>query len=354
MSIGASWTPSARRGGGLPAACVCFAAMGHAAIPVAVVGAGNMGRHHARNYYEMPEADLRAIVDVDSRSRDALAERFACRPLGTVKELVAEIPEVEAVSVAVPTSLHREVAGSLLESGKHVLVEKPIAATLAEATELVDLAESRSLTLAVGHIERFNPALGELRRLMDGGSLGRPLSLLARRVGVMPPQIKDANVILDLAIHDLDVFRFLLDAELPEEIYCNAGKAIAQDRYDFADIFVRFGEVGCYLQTNWLTPVKIRSLTLTGTEAYAELEYVTQELRLHAGRAFDPVSSFSDIEAYSEHAPVQIRVEKEEPLRREIREFIEASAGRVSTVVTGRDGLTSLAVALSAVDAAAR
>lgn len=328
--------------------------MSQATTHVAVVGAGNMGRHHARNYHEMASADLRAIIDVDPATRGELATAFDCRALGSVEQLLREMPEVTAVSVAVPTALHCEVTEALLDAGKHVLVEKPLAATVAEAQHLVDLARSRGLTLAVGHIERFNPALAALRRLMDDGSLGRPLSLLARRVGVMPPQITDANVILDLAIHDLDVFRFLLDAELPDEIYCNAGKAIAADRYDFADIFVRFGEVGCYLQTNWLTPVKIRSLAVTGTEAYAELEYVTQELRLHKGQVFDPATSFSDVEAYSEHATDRVHVDQEEPLRRELREFLAATTGSRSSIVTGEDALTSLSLALSAVDAASR
>jgi UDP-N-acetylglucosamine 3-dehydrogenase len=212
-------------------------------VPVAVVGVGNMGRHHARNYHELAEADLRAVVDADvERAREA-AQRFGAAVFPSVAALLEGAPEVEAVSVAVPTSAHCEVAGALLDAGKHVLVEKPIAPTIEEADELIHAAQSRSLVLAVGHVERFNPAVRELRRLIDDGRVGSIVSLVARRVGVTPPQVKDANVIVDLAVHDIDIFGYLLEGAQPTDLYCNAGRAIAADRFDFADVFLRYGTV---------------------------------------------------------------------------------------------------------------
>jgi len=210
-------------------------------VPVAVVGVGNMGRHHARNYHELPDAELRAVVDGNTVRAGELAQRFGATAYPTVEALLEAEPDVEAVSVAVPTTAHTAVARTLLEADKHVLVEKPIAPTIEEADELVALARERDRVLAVGHVERFNPAVRELRRLIDDGRVGSILSLVARRVGVMPPQVKDANVIVDLAVHDIDIFGYLLGETEPTDLFCNAGRAIAQDRFDFADIFLRYG-----------------------------------------------------------------------------------------------------------------
>jgi UDP-N-acetylglucosamine 3-dehydrogenase len=309
-----------------------------------------MGRHHARNYARLEEADLRAVVDKDLERARALADRFGAAAFSDVGQLLRELPNVAAASVAVPTSLHAEVAGALLSAGRHVLVEKPIAATLEEADRLLELANQNSAILAVGHVERFNPAVRELKRLLDDGRLGSPLSLIARRVGLMPPQIRDANVIVDLAVHDIDIFCYLLDAESPDELYCNAGRAIATDRFDFADISLRFGSVSCFLQVNWVTPVKIRSLAFTGTEGYAQLEYITQRLEYYPGAQTREPDSFAELEALSEQSPELIEFEHAEPLERELREFIGAAKGEGSTTVTGEEAKRSMTIAARLVE----
>lgn len=319
-------------------------------LPVAVVGAGNMGRHHARNYSRLEEADLRAVVDRDLDRAQALADRFGAAAFAEVDELLREVPDLAAASVAVPTSLHAEVAGALLSAGRHVLVEKPIAPTVEEADRLIELATQNSVVLAVGHVERFNPAVRELKRLLDDGRLGTPLSLIARRVGLMPPQIRDANVIVDLAVHDIDIFCYLLDAESPDELYCNAGRAIATDRFDFADISIRFGSVSCFLQVNWVTPVKIRSLAFTGTEGYAQLEYVTQRLEYYPGAQTKEPDSFAELEALSEQSPELIEFQHTEPLERELREFIAAARGEGGSTVTGKEAKRSMAIAARLVE----
>jgi len=190
----------------------------------------------------------------------------------------------------------------------------------------------------------------ELKARIADGQMGSLLSMIARRVGVMPPQVKDANVIVDLAIHDIDIFRYLLDADRPEEVYCNAGKAIAQDRYDFADIFLRFDSVACFLQVNWLTPVKIRSLSVTGTRAYAELSYVTQALDFYAAQPIHEIASFAELEAYSEQAPEKIEFEHAEPLALELREFLKAVGGDSAEVVTGAEATKSMEIAAGLVE----
>jgi UDP-N-acetylglucosamine 3-dehydrogenase len=304
-----------------------------------------MGRHHARNYAEAAGADLCAVVDADAGRAEELAARYGCPAFASLDELLDSGVGFEAASVVVPTVLHLDVASRLLRAGKHVLVEKPITATVEEADELVALAGTAGLVLAVGHVERFNPAVRELRRQIESGDMGDVLSLVARRVGVMPPQVQDANVIVDLAIHDIDVFRYLLDVDAPDEVHCNAGRAIIADRFDFADVFLRFGDVACFLQVNWVTPVKIRSLAVTGTRAYAEVEYVTQRLRLHRAQHVREPDSFAELEALSEREPDEPELERAEPLARQLEEFLRAVRGLPAEIVSGHEGARSMAVA---------
>jgi UDP-N-acetylglucosamine 3-dehydrogenase len=250
--------------------------------------------------------------------------------------------------------MHGAVAGALLTAGKHVLVEKPIAATGSEADELIELAQNAQVLLAVGHVERFNPAVRELKRQVETGRMGEVLSMVSRRVGVLPPQITDADVIVDLAVHDIDIFRYLLGADRPDEVYCNAGKAIAADRFDFADIFLRFGSVACFLQVNWVTPVKIRSLAVTGKEGYAEIEYVTQRLAYYKARPVREALSFAEVERYSEEAPEVVEFEHREPLAVELDEFLKAVRGESAVIVSGAEAKSSIEIAVEAAAAATR
>ncbi|MBD0329897.1 MAG: Gfo/Idh/MocA family oxidoreductase [Thermoleophilia bacterium] len=325
-----------------------------ARVPVAVVGAGNMGRHHVRNYAELTGADLRAVVDRNVERAEALAARYGARAFASVAELLERAPEVEAVSIATPTITHREVAEALLAAGRHVLVEKPIAATAADGDRLTRRGRERGLVLAVGHVERFNPAVRELKRRVDAGAMGSLLSLVARRVGVMPPQVADADVIVDLAVHDIDIFRYLLGADRPDAVYANAGRAVAEDRFDFADAFLRFDGVACLLQVNWVTPVKIRSLAVTGTAAYAEVEYVTQDLRWFPARPLESVDTFAELEAYSGREPERVELARREPLALELEEFLRAVRGEPAEVVSGEEATRSIEIAAALAEGAER
>ena len=317
-------------------------------LPVGVIGVGALGRHHARHLAQLDGACLVGVTDTDrDRARAVAAE------LGTEAcDLEALLDRVEAVTIAVPTPAHAEVGLHALERGIPVLMEKPLASTLAEADQLIAAAAATGVQLQVGHIERFNPAVRELKRCIERGDMGEIVSVFARRVGVMPPQVKDANVILDLAIHDIDVFRYLLGADSPTEVFCNAGRVNGGDLLDYADVFLRFGRVACLLQVNWVTPVKIRELAVTGTRGYAEVEYVRQELRYHSAQAVRPVDSYSEVTAYSEQAPELLAHEHVEPLARELGEFLRAVEGRPAEIVSGEEGKRSMEIALQLVERA--
>jgi UDP-N-acetylglucosamine 3-dehydrogenase len=304
-----------------------------------------MGRHHVRNYDSLGEADLRAVVDADYALAKRLADRVGATAYASVEDLLTDDLEIEAASVATPSHTHADVASALLAAGKHVLVEKPITPTPAEAKSLAELAETNSLVLAVGHVERFNPAVRELKDWIDAGRLGEILSIVGRRVGLMPPQVKDANVVIDLAVHDIDIFQHLLGTRTPDELYCNAGKAIADDRYDFADVFFRYGRVACFLQVNWVTPVKIRSLAVTGTEGYVELEYVTQRLAYYPAQSPSDADSFAELEAFSERKPELGDFTHAEPLAQELGEFLKAVSGEPAETVTADEARQTMEVA---------
>ena len=310
---------------------------------VAVIGAGNMGKNHARVYAELEEAELVAIADRD-KTKKKLAEKLGCRFYDDYKEM-AEKENIDAVSIALPTSLHKEASIFCLEKGLHVLVEKPIASSADEAEEIINAAERNKKLLMVGHIERFNPAVTELKKMIKKKKLGEIISLSAKRVGIFPPQIKDANVILDLAIHDIDVFNYLLE-RMPTKIYAEAGKALNEKREDHAFIMLAYNSILGFIQVNWITPVKIRELAVTGQRGYAELDYITQDLKIYETVIEKDYDSFGDfVLKFGKAEKEEIEIAKEEPLKVELRHFIECIERKTSSISSGEDAIKALKIA---------
>ena len=320
-------------------------------IRVGVIGVGNMGRHHARVYSELPGARLCAVSDFDFSRAQAVAERYGCRAFHDYHEMLRR-ESLDAVSIAVPTREHFEIASAVIEAGLNLLIEKPIAATVTEAEGLVVKAREAKVKLAVGHIERFNPAVQELKRRVDAGGLGAISSVIAKRVGVMPPQVKDANVITDLAVHDIDILNYLFST-VPLEVTAIAGRALLSDRYDHAEIFLKYplnrgdrgSAAGCFVQVNWITPLKIRTLSVTGDAGHAEMNYVTQKLEIYQTNVAREYDNFGDFvvrfgEAEKSVAPIQVR----EPLRVELEDFVDAVSQDREPMVDGAVGVSVLQV----------
>jgi UDP-N-acetylglucosamine 3-dehydrogenase len=301
-----------------------------------------MGAHHARLYAAIDGVDLVAVADQGDGLSD-IASHYGCKGyLDPVELLARERPDV--VSVSVPTSAHLEVVLAALRAGSHVLVEKPIAASAAEGEEMALAAEQAGLLLAVGHIERFNPAVRRLHELIDGGALGRITSCVARRVGVMPPRVRDADIVVDMAVHDVDVLGYLLGS-YPDRVRATGGRAWLSDRTDHAEILLEYGGVGCFIQVNWLTPVKIRTLAVTGENGYCELNYVTQELRHYRAPSTGPVETFEEfVRRYGETEAEVVPLQREEPLRLEIEDFLAAVRGG-GMIVSPADAIAALRVA---------
>ncbi|GBE55104.1 MAG TPA: Gfo/Idh/MocA family oxidoreductase [Euryarchaeota archaeon] len=318
-------------------------------INVAVIGTGNMGRNHVRVYSEIDDVNLVAVSDINENTGKKISQKFKCQYYKDYKEMISK-EKIDAVSIAVPTGHHEGVALECLKHNIHVLIEKPITDTIDKGERLWQKAREYGVLLMVGHIERYNPAVIALKKIMDEGRLGKIISIVAKRVGVFPPQIKDANVILDLGIHDLDLFNYMLGKE-PREVYTKGGTALGSEREDHALIMLDYGDVSCFAQTNWITPVKIRNLAVTGTKGYAELNYITQELNIFESVYEKTHDSFGDfILEFGTPNEIKLSVKKEEPLKLEIKNFINAVQGKSAPLVTGDDGIKALKIALKSIE----
>jgi predicted dehydrogenase len=295
-------------------------------IRTAVIGAGSFGRHHLRILSQSPGAELAGVVDSDAQRAAAAATQYGCPAYASIAELAGKI---DAAVVAVPTSAHADVASTLLESGIDVLIEKPIAPDVASARHLVDTASRKGRILQVGHLERHNPAVAALKKMMT-----LPLFFEVHRLSLFSPRSLDVDVVLDLMIHDLDIVLDLVGV-LPEEIRA-AGISILSDKVDIANVRLAFPG-GCIanLTASRVSTERVRKLRLFQPHQYISLDYQKQE-----AVAFT-VSGSQQIGFQP------LLVAKDEPLRLEIESFLEAVRNRSRPLVSGEEGLRALDVGLA-------
>lgn len=312
-----------------------------------------MGANHVRCLEELPEAELVAVSDLDAARATEVAKVFGCRAYDRYQAMLAE-EQPNAVVVAVPTEQHLAVALDVVAAGSHVLVEKPIADSPANARRIIDAARQAGVRLAVGHIERFNPAVRRLKEVIEAGMLGKILSISARRVGLPSAHHGKTNVVVDLAVHDLDIMRFLL-GQRPRVLSSITGHLAGGASEDHADIMLLAGEVPCVLQVNWVTPVKVRTLSVVGSAGYAELNYITQTLQIYRRQPVQNSSSYKELrDRYGDAARDTVYEGGEEPLKAELRSFFQAIALGTRPEVTGEDGLIAVEMADEVLKSATR
>lgn len=314
-------------------------------IRAGVVGVGAMGRHHARVYRDLEDVELVGVADADERRRTQLAEHTGARPYDSYQRLLAEA-KLDVVSVAVPTSLHHEVVVAAFAHGVHVLVEKPIASSVTDAMDLIERREQNGLTLAVGHIERHNPAVIELSRRLRAGELGRLFQVHSRRMSPFPSYVRDVGVTLDLATHEIDIIRSLVGAPLLR-LYAETNRNVHTTQEDSLISTFRFknGVIGS-LNANWVTPSKMRECRIMGERGMAVVDYLSQDLFFYensnAPSQWDTMALFKGVE---EGNVVKLRVAKVEPLHAELTDFVHAARMGTPPKVTGTDGLFAVAIA---------
>ena len=335
-------------------------------LRAAVIGVGSMGANHVRVYAEMEGVRLVAVADSDADRLPAAARGRALRTYEDYRQMLAS-QRLDLVSIAVPTRLHREVALAALERGVAALVEKPLAPSVEEGRPLLEAAQAAGVPLMVGHVERFNPAVRELKRRLEAGALGRVLQVQARRVGPFPQRTRDVGVVQDLAAHDIDIMRHLLGAEV-EHVFAETQLRVSTEHEDLVSAVLRFrdGAVGL-LDVNWLTPTKVRELTVLGERGMFALDYLTQELLFYArpplaaepstlpGRGRLTLSGWSAaLAGPGEGAMERIPIEKVEPLRAELEAFVAWVRGAAPCPVAPEDALAALEVAERIVESGRR
>jgi UDP-N-acetylglucosamine 3-dehydrogenase len=320
-------------------------------IRTAVIGVGSMGRNHARVYSELPEAQLVGVADDNFQTAETVGKAFGVKPYQDFRQLL-DVEKPEAVTIAVPTALHEEVAAYALKAGTHVLIEKPIAATIDEGKRLIALADEEKRKLMVGHIVRFNPAIQELKKKLDAGELGRIFQVFCRRAGPFPARIRDVGVVIDLAPHDVDIMRFLIGKD-PIRVYSETEQRIHTAHEDIVFGLLRFpdGVIGS-LEINWLTPTKIREVLVLGERGLFRVDDLTQDLYFfeNAVATNMPWTTLQTLKGVSEGNMQRFSLQRYEPLKAELQGFLKAVTEDSAVPVTGADGLAALKLALALVE----
>ena len=305
-------------------------------IGVAVIGVGFWGRNHARVYMEIPEAELIGVCDIDAKRAKETAEKYGVEAYTDSKKLLKR-SDIDAVSICTWTTTHAKETIRALKAGKNVLVEKPIASTVREAKQIVKMAENERLILMTGFIERFNPGVERVTKTIEEGSIGDVVSATSRRVSEWPERVGDVGVVKDSAIHDVDMMRYIFDED-PKTVFAKTGKLRHKRFEDYAQIMLTFSHgKTAFIEANWLTPYKVRKLIVTGSNGIVTLDYLSQEIVIETEeKTFIP------------------RYKWEEPLKRELKHFVECVRKNKQPLASGLDGLKALIICEAVLKSAAK
>ena len=324
-------------GRGTSSIMVHFAKHGaDAPLRVGVVGVGVMGSNHARVFADLPGVNLVGAADPDRKQRDFVTSALGCPGFASVEALLAD--GVDAVTIAAPTHVHQELALGCIEHGVHVLVEKPIAPSVEEGRAIIAAARHARVTLMVGHVERFNPTVEAIKDAIRDEDI---LSIAITRVGPFPPRMSNVGVVIDLAVHDIDLIRWFTESDIVE-VQPQLSSAVAE-REDIALLQFRTASgVLAHINTNWLTPFKARNVTVATRNKYVMGDLLTRQVTECFG--FQPDGSYSMRHLSVGHA---------EPLRAELQAFVGAIRSGKEPAVTGEEGVASLEIAIRCLESRA-
>lgn len=298
-------------------------------VVFSVIGCGVWGSNHIRVLSDMDYIKLDSIVDISDNIVKSIAEKYKVDYYNDPMKVFKD-DKVEAVTICTPTITHYDLAKKAIESGKHVLVEKPMTNTVKEAEELIRLAEKNDVKLTVGFIERFNPAIQRAIEVIKKGIIGEVILAHTKRVSRWPERVGDVGVIKDLAIHDIDIVNQLFGVEAGT-VFASAGN-IRHTFEDYANIMMCFPRnKGAFIETNWLTKRKVRTLTVTGTEGLVNVDFITQTVSIE-----------------DEEGITQPFISNGEPLKHELESFRDSIRYGREPVITGKDGLKAMKVCESA------
>jgi UDP-N-acetylglucosamine 3-dehydrogenase len=305
-------------------------------LGVAVIGTGFWGKNHARVYKELPSTELIAICDVDPARAESVAKQYGVKAYTNSGHMLRN-KDIEAISVCTWSTHLAKEALKGLRAGKHVLVEKPMATNSKQAKRLCQTAEENGLVLTVGFLMRFIPGLQNIREALDRKRIGQLVCANAKRVSQWPERIGDVGVVKDTAIHDIDVMRFISKQD-PITVYAKMGSMRHRKFEDYAHIMLTYrGGESAFIESNWLTPYKTRTLTVTGSDAIMRLDYITQDLWIE-----------------QQKETLQPRYAFQEPLKCELQHFAECVIEKKKPLITGEDGVRALEIAQAATQSSAK
>jgi predicted dehydrogenase len=311
-------------------------------LNAAVIGVGAMGKNHARVYSELKNVKLAAVTDIIEERAKQIASKFGANYYTDYKEMIKN-EKLDLVSVVIPTKLHKTVSMDTISAGIHTLVEKPMASSTAEAKEMIGLARKNGKILTVGHIERFNPMIIELKNQIK--KLGKIYSVEIRRTGPFPERIRDVGVIVDLGVHDFDIMRFILGSE-PRRIYAEVQQNVHTAFEDLAKIVMKFesNSVGT-LDLNWLTPKKTREIIVLGEQGMLNGDFITQRLEFYKYNGSKEYEYEEILKGVVVGKKEEVAIKSVEPLRAELESFVNCILNGNKPVVTMEDGLAALKIA---------
>lgn len=297
-------------------------------LRVGVIGLGSMGKNHVRVYSELPDVELVGIADTNESLVDHTAEVYHTKPFVDYKKLLKE--DLDAVNICVPTSLHKKVAVDAANAGINLLVEKPIADTVENSRKIIEACERNNVQLMVGHIERFNPVISVIKKSLEKSNI---ISINISRVGPFPPRIKDVGIVVDLAIHDIDLIRYITNSEF-KKIFRLTSKNVS--KYEDTAILSFEMENGTLAQitTNWLTPFKMREMDIATREKFIVGRLIEQR-----------VTEYSSYKRDGSYISRELTVPFGEPLKLELDSFLKSIKNNTAPAITGYDGLKALEVA---------
>lgn len=312
---------------------------------VGVIGVGLMGQNHARI---LSEKDMLAgVVDIVPEVAQAVGEKHGVKWYLSYQDMLKS--DVEAVVVVTPTSTHQKIASDAIRAGKHVLLEKPMTGSSSTLQGLVETARQGNVVLAGGFTERFNPVVSFAKQGLQSGQWGELITAGTRRVSSLPSRVRDVGVIMDLGVHDIDVIQYIIGAKALS-VYALGGQGKGIKYEDHANMLIDFeGGATGYVEVNWLTPMKVRKLALTCSQNFVEVDYMDQAALVCAS-SFKQLDSSNLFNVPLEFDVHRTALKKEEPLRRELDDFVAAIKDGKAPLVTGDSAMRTLKIAEAALE----
>ena len=306
-------------------------------VRVGVVGAGQMGANHLRIYGGVKGVELVGVVDADPARAERAAALHGCRAFASAQQMA---PEIDAASIAVPSSLHADVARPLLQQGVHCLVEKPLATTEAECEALIRAADASGVVLLAGHVERFNPVVRQLGEILRGNVVH---AIDVRRMSALSARITDVDVVADLMVHDIDVVLSLLGTDV-SDVVAQGVRSMSGAGHDYVTATFMFaGGSMASLTASRITHNKIRELNVTADVGYITANYLNQELLIHSqARTTGSAGADGGTNYVLDLATERVLIRPEEPLDVEIRHFVDCIQRGTPPLVSGRDALNAM------------